>query len=68
MMFGIFGLAVSQADQNAFVAIIAGTVAGSISMYLIGKVFQLMKSSNLFQVTRQIYQHAKPRITRVPLK
>jgi len=44
MMFGIFGLAVSQADQNAFVAIIAGTVAGSISMYLIGKVFQLMKS------------------------
>ena len=44
MMFGIFGLAVSQTDQNAFVAIVAGTVAGSISMYIIGKVFQLMKS------------------------
>ena len=31
MMFGIFGLSVSQADQNAFVAIIAGTIAGSFS-------------------------------------
>ena len=44
MMFGIFGLSVSQADQNAFIAIIAGTVAGTISMYIVGKVFQMMAS------------------------
>ncbi len=44
MMFGIFGLSVSQADQNAFVAIIAGTIAGSFSMYIVGKVFQMMSS------------------------
>ena len=44
MMFGIFGLPVSQADQNAFVAIIAGTIAGTFSMYIVGKVFQMMAS------------------------
>jgi len=44
MMFGIFGLSVSQADQNAFVAIIAGTIAGTFSMYIVGKVFQMMAS------------------------
>jgi len=44
MMFGIFGLSVSQADQNAFIAIIAGTVAGTFSMYIVGKVFQMMAS------------------------
>ena len=44
MMFGIFGLSVSQAEQNAFVAIIAGTIAGSFSMYIVGKVFQMMSS------------------------
>ena len=44
MMFGIFGLSVSQADQNAFVAIIAGTIAGSFSMHIVGKVFQMMRS------------------------
>ena len=43
-MFGIFGLSVSQADQNAFVAIIAGTIAGTFSMYIVGKVFQMMAS------------------------
>ena len=42
MMFDIFGLSVSQADQNAFVAIIAGTIAGTFSMYIVGKVFQMM--------------------------
>ena len=44
MMFGIFGLSVSQADQNAFIAIIAGTIAGTFSMYIVGKVFQMMAS------------------------
>ena len=44
MMFGIFGLSVSQADQNAFVAIIAGTIAGTFSMYIVGKLFQMMAS------------------------
>ena len=44
MMFGIFGLSVSQADQNAFVAIIAGTIAGTFSMYIVGKVFSMMQS------------------------
>ena len=44
MMFGIFGLSVS-ADQNAFV-IIAGTIAGTFSMYIVGKVFQMMASLN----------------------
>ncbi len=44
MMFGIFGLAVSQAEQNAFIAIIAGTIAGTFSMYIVGKVFSMMQS------------------------
>ena len=32
MMFGIFGLAASQADQNAIIAILAGSIAGVASM------------------------------------
>ena len=44
MMFGIFGLSVSQADQNAFIAIIVGTIAGTFSMYIVGKVFTMMQS------------------------
>jgi membrane protein implicated in regulation of membrane protease activity len=43
MMFGIFGLAVSQYGGLPVLAILAGTVAGTISMWLIGKVFQLMQ-------------------------
>lgn len=43
MMFGIFGLAVSQSGGLPVIAILAGTVAGTISMWLIGKVFQMMK-------------------------
>jgi len=43
MMFGIFGLAVSQSGGIPVIAILAGTVAGTISMWLIGKVFQMMK-------------------------
>jgi|MDSW01.2.fsa_nt_gb membrane protein implicated in regulation of membrane protease activity len=43
MMFGIFGLAVSQSGGLPVVAILTGTVAGTASMWLIGKVFQLMK-------------------------
>ena len=37
MMFGIFGLAVSQSGGLPVIAILAGTVAGTISMWLIGK-------------------------------
>jgi len=44
MMFGIFGLAVSQGGGLPVVAILAGTAAGVSSMWLIGKVFQMMKS------------------------
>lgn len=45
MMFGIFGLAVSTSDQvdNAVVAIFVGTIAGLTSMYVIGKVFDVMR-------------------------
>ena len=43
MMFGIFGLAMTQADQNALLAIIVGVIAGSVSMYIVGKIFQMMK-------------------------
>ncbi|MFB1005465.1 MAG: hypothetical protein QMC59_03170 [Candidatus Poseidoniaceae archaeon] len=43
MMFGIFGLAVSQSGGLPVVAILAGTAAGVSSMWLIGKVFQMMK-------------------------
>ena len=40
MMFGIFGLAVSQGDYGALPAITAGSVAGISSMWVVGKVFQ----------------------------
>jgi len=43
MMFGWIGLAASQ-DYNAFIAILAGTISGIFSMYLVGKVFSMMKS------------------------
>ena len=43
MMFGWIGLAASQ-NYSAFVAILSGTVSGVFSMYLVGKVFSLMKS------------------------
>ena len=44
MMFGIFGLAASQADQNAIIAILAGSIAGVASMWIVGKVFQAVAS------------------------
>lgn len=44
MMFGIFGLGVSQSNDNVLYAIGAGTIAGIGSMWVIGKVFQVMKS------------------------
>ncbi|MCH1540695.1 MAG: hypothetical protein L7S56_04580 [Candidatus Poseidonia sp.] len=46
MMFGIFGLAVSQSGENtnAVLAVLAGTAAGIASMYLVAKVFQAMRS------------------------
>ncbi|MBH35083.1 MAG: hypothetical protein CMB74_06525 [Euryarchaeota archaeon] len=40
MMFGIFGLAVSQGDYGALPAIAAGTITGLASMWMVGKVFQ----------------------------
>ena len=40
MMFGIFGLAVSQGDYGALPAIMAGSIAGIASMWVVGKVFQ----------------------------
>jgi len=40
MMFGIFGLAVSQGDYGALPAITAGSIAGIASMWVVGKVFQ----------------------------
>ncbi len=46
MMFGIFGLAVSQSGENtnAVLAVLAGTAAGTASMYVVAKVFQAMQS------------------------
>lgn len=46
MMFGIFGLGVSMSDpdMSSVYAIFAGTIAGICSMWVIGKVFQMMKS------------------------
>ena len=44
MMFGIFGLAVNMETEIPTLAILAGTIAGTISMWLIGKVFQMLKS------------------------
>ena len=44
MMFGIFGLATAQAEQHNIVAVGVGGVAGVTSMWLVGKVFQVMMS------------------------
>ena len=44
MMFGIFGLAVSQSDYGSLPAIFVGTVAGISSMWMVGKVFQAIVS------------------------
>lgn len=44
MMFGIFGLAVSQSDFGALPAIFAGTAAGIASMWMVGKVFKTIAS------------------------
>ena len=44
MMFGIFGLAVNMETEIPTLAILAGTIAGTISMWLIGKVFQMLRS------------------------
>jgi hypothetical protein len=46
MMFGIFGLSVSlgSPDKSVLYAILAGTVAGIGSMWIIGKVFQMMRN------------------------
>ena len=48
MMFGIFGLAVSQSgdNTNAVLAVLAGTAAGTASMYLVAKVFQAMRKNH----------------------
>lgn len=43
MMFGIFGLAVSQANDSTLMAIAAGTFAGLVSMYIMGKVYHLFR-------------------------
>lgn len=43
MMFGIFGLAVSQANDSTLLAIGAGTLAGLVSMYIMGKVYHLFR-------------------------
>ena len=40
MMFGIFGLAVSQGNYGAMPAIVAGSLAGISSMWVVGEVFQ----------------------------
>ena len=40
MMFGIFGLAVSQGNYGSMPAIFAGSLAGISSMWVVGKVFQ----------------------------
>jgi len=44
MMFGIAGLAVTQSDGSDLLAIIVAIVSGMSSMWVIGKVFQAMKS------------------------
>ncbi|MBT5391053.1 MAG: NfeD family protein [Euryarchaeota archaeon] len=44
MMFGIAGLAVTQSDGSDLLAIFVAIVSGLFSMYIIGKVFQVMKS------------------------
>tara|TARA_B110001452_G_scaffold195780_1_gene165777 strand:+ start:1935 stop:2561 length:627 start_codon:yes stop_codon:yes gene_type:complete len=44
MMFGIAGLAVTQSDGSDLLAIIVAIISGMSSMWVIGKVFQAMKS------------------------
>ena len=44
MMFGIAGLAVTQSGGADLIAIFVAAVSGFFSMYIIGKVFQIMKS------------------------
>ena len=44
MMFGIAGLAVTQSGGADLIAIFVAAVSGFFSMYIIGKVFQVMKS------------------------
>ena len=44
MMFGISGLAVTQSDGGDLLAIAVAVVSGIFSMWIIGKVFQVMKS------------------------
>ena len=44
MMFGIFGLAVSQSEYGPIPAILTGTVTGIGSMWMVGKVFQVIAS------------------------
>ena len=44
MMFGIAGLAVTQSDGSDLLAIVVAIVSGMSSMWVIGKVFQVMKS------------------------
>ena len=44
MMFGISGLAVTQGGGQDLIAIAVAIVSGLFSMWIIGKVFQIMKS------------------------
>tara|TARA_B110000444_G_scaffold132781_1_gene124772 strand:- start:528 stop:1154 length:627 start_codon:yes stop_codon:yes gene_type:complete len=44
MMFGIAGLAVTQSEGSDLLAIVVAIVSGMSSMWVIGKVFQVMKS------------------------
>jgi len=44
MMFGIAGLAATQSDASDILAIAVAIVSGTSSMWIIGKVFQVMKS------------------------
>ena len=44
MMFGISGLAVTQSDGGDLLAIAVAVISGIFSMWIIGKVFQVMKS------------------------
>tara|TARA_B100000767_G_scaffold275615_1_gene313727 strand:- start:3243 stop:3869 length:627 start_codon:yes stop_codon:yes gene_type:complete len=44
MMFGIAGLAVTQSNGTDLLAIFVAIVSGVSSMWVIGKVFQVMKS------------------------
>ena len=44
MMFGISGLAVTQSDGGDLLAIAVAVISGIFSMWMIGKVFLVMKS------------------------